>query len=147
VLLALKLADIQNPIYYLTNDFYIESYQATSQDKTVNEIVIVNINDLSTDEIRSQFQILSRYNPSVIGIDYFIPDTTPIEPGIVLFKNTVLPFLIDTLSSIQYTKNTFSNHAEFGSIEIYSSSFFEPFIDVHKKKYLNSTTHLVSIHL
>lgn len=147
VLFVIELTGIHNPVYYLSNNFYVQGYQATAQNKASNEIVIVNISDFSTDEIKDQIYILSQYNPSVIGIDYFSHKAISPDTEVVSFKNIVLPILIDSSkSTIQYSKNPFSNHAQYGFIKIYSSQLFEPFVEITKEKYPSFATKILQLH-
>lgn len=146
VLFILELGDIRNPIFFLTNTYYIEGYQVTSQNKASDEIVIVNISDFSTEEIKDQIYILSKYNPAVIGVDYFSSEEIIFDSEPVNFKNTVLPILISPSDSVQYSKNLFTEYAEYGSIRVYSPSIFEPFVEVDEKKYPSFPTKILQLY-
>ncbi len=146
ILLILELGDIRNPIFFLTNSYYIQGYQATSQNKISDEIVIVNISDFSTEEIKDQIYILSKYNPAVIGVDYFSSEEIIPDSELVAFKNIVLPILTDSLDSIQYSKNLFTEYAEYGSVRIYSPVMFEPFIEIGEKKYPSFPTKIIQLY-
>jgi hypothetical protein len=145
VLLCLKLANVKNPIRQLTNAYYIKGYQATSENYATDEIVIVNISDFPTEYIKDQIYILSKYNPSVIAVDYCVTDTTSIGSAIV-FKNTILPIVTGPSDSIFYSRNPFTNHAEYGLTSIYSRSFFSPFTEIKKKTYPSFPTKILQIH-
>jgi hypothetical protein len=145
VLFVLKLANVKNPIRQLTNAYYIKGYQATSENYATDEIVIVNISDFPTEYIKDQIYLLSKYNPSVIAVDYCVTDTTSIGSAIV-FKNTVLPIVMGPSDSIFYSGNPFTNHADYGLTSVYSRSLFEPFTEIKKKTYPSLPTKILQLH-
>lgn len=125
-----KQIEFENPVYYMTNDFVVQVYQATNADLMIGnqEIVIVNISDSSEEMIRDLVEILSHYDPSVIAVDYFTADTIHrSEPG-ALDEHVVLPIVLDP-DSIAYSLNPFTKNASYGAVSVFSSLYFQPFIE------------------
>ena len=135
ILIIIKTLKIQNPINILTNEYLIIGYQATKECKADTNIAIVNIRDFPTDVIRDQIEILSLYEPAVIVVDYFPEDCFFSDSTtLVNFSNMILPSDVES-GKVQKSINCYSNSAYYGFINFYSTSFFEPLLDV------NGSTH------
>lgn len=140
LLLGLLIIGIKNilhlemPFYYLSNDFYIQGYQATKdEEKQDTSIFIVNIRDFPTDVIKDQIEILSLYNPAVIAVDYFTEERmSKNDTSKILFDNLVLP-IIKQNDRIKKPVNPFSESAHYGYSTIYSATYFEPFSEINNE--------------
>lgn len=147
-LFLLASSDIHNPVKWLTNDFYIEAYQATSKGlgQSNDKIAIVNISDFPPEVIKDQIHILSQYDPAVIGLDYFLPDSLNSGGQVVQFEDLVLPMAIDQNDSAQYSLNCFSTNAHYGLTSIYSPSYFEPFLKSRGTEYPLLPTRIIQLY-
>jgi CHASE2 domain-containing sensor protein len=146
ILAILKWTDVHNPIWLLTNDFLIEGYQHASDNlQRDDKIAIVNISDLPDMDIRKQVEIVAKYDPAAIGVDYFMLTEPDSIPRRIDFKNIVLPFHIYG-DSVQFSTNYYSQQAHFGSISIYSTSYFEPFLTINENRYPLLPTKLIQLY-
>jgi CHASE2 domain-containing sensor protein len=142
VVVAIDLSNFENPVTYLTNDFYIKGYQYSRKLYTTDDkIVIVNIADFPTDIIKDQIDILSKYNPAVIGVDYFVPDTAKCSQ-LINYENLVLPIIVAE-DSAQVSKNCFTKRASYGHVGVLSSSFFQPFLTIDGERYASLPTQVI----
>lgn len=124
LLIILRYVNFDSPFYFLSNRFVIEAYQSTKQpDPDEKNIVLVNISDLPVDAIKDQIEILSLYEPAVIGVDYF-PERSPKNNERIQFKKLVLPLLIDS-GKVTVAQNYFTDSAYYGFVNISSYSTFQ----------------------
>ncbi len=116
LLLFLRHFGILNPYYYLSNEFLIKGYQATHLGRGNREIMLVNTKDFPSSIIKDQIEILSYYDPAVIGVDFF-PDPDSISQEKVKFEKVVLPIKIYE-DSVSFAPNVFTDSAHYGFINI-----------------------------
>jgi CHASE2 domain-containing sensor protein len=146
VLAVLKWSGVQNPIWQFTNDFIIEGYQHASEDFKRNEkIAIVNISDLPDEDIKKQIEIVAKYEPAAIGVDYFSPSESDSVSKKIDFNNIVLPIGIHQ-DSIWSSGNPYSRQARLGFIQVFSSSHFDPSLKIKGKTYLSLPARLIQLY-
>lgn len=145
LLILLKLCSVHNSIRFLTNDFYIQAFQISKNIQEINnEIAIVNIKDFPLEAIRDQIEILTLYEPKVIGIDYFPDKNEGENPEPIGFKNIIQPTLIDD-NSIEYSISYFSDSCYYGYANVLSTSRFEPFLKVNGHQYPSFPTKIIEL--
>jgi hypothetical protein len=133
----IAVLNIKIPINRLSQDYFIEGYQATKRTERCDDIFLVNIRDYPTDVIRDQIEILSHYGPATIIVDYF-PDDCFFSDSTTLinYEDIVLPILRDPVKGDAIkSKNCYSTTAYYGSPTLYSTSFFEPFVNINGTRY------------
>jgi CHASE2 domain-containing sensor protein len=97
--------DIFNPFVQAFKDFELtDMYFSKLNTKTFldTNVIIVNAENLSREEIAKQLTIINKYHPKVIGVDLFFKDKKDTYGDSLLSlalhenKNTVLPYSINT---------------------------------------------------
>jgi CHASE2 domain-containing sensor protein len=97
--------DIFNPFVQSFRDFELTDLyfsKLNSKSTLDTNIILVNAQNLSRKDLAMQLTILNKYHPRVIGVDLIFKDKKDTYGDSVLslalheYKNTVLPFLINT---------------------------------------------------
>jgi CHASE2 domain-containing sensor protein len=127
--LASIISNIELPISSTLNSLLVETFQKTSEGKHVDDIVIVNISDFSPSQIKDQINILSKYRPAVIAVDYY--STRAVADKLIDYENLVLPIIPDKKFNLLFANNYITERAHYGLISVHSTSYFEPFYPIN----------------
>jgi CHASE2 domain-containing sensor protein len=118
---------------YDLTDVYYTKFRQNEQVPFEDEVILVNIGNLSRSGIAEEIRIISKYNPKVIGIDGFFVNLKPDEPegdsllseAIKGCKNFVLGTKVDMFNP---EKNTWDTLIK--SNEIFSATAHSGFVNV-----------------
>jgi CHASE2 domain-containing sensor protein len=139
-----RLANYRNPIFYLSNEFVVHNYQSKKQQEFDDNIYLVNINDYGIDVIKTQIEILSFYEPSVIGLDYF-PESQPVRLERFAFPNLVLPSKIE-IDKITRAADYFTGSAHYGCVNLPSYLTFKPKHSFNGHSCLSFPAKMIELH-
>lgn len=120
----------------LTNSFAINLYHTYKKPEHVSDIILVNIKDLPVDLILDQAEIMAIFGAKVIGIDYWLEsDKLDSVFDKINYDNIILPSDIYLDASgfpgkVRYSDNLISHENNYGYINLYSPTHFQPFIYV-----------------
>jgi CHASE2 domain-containing sensor protein len=117
-------SDILNPVSDMFGDFEITDLVSSKIEEETPEdtnIVLINIGNLTRDEIAAEIEVINKYEPKVIGIDAFFrkPKADEIDnPLQAAFSNTNNLVLV---SKLHYDERT----DEFDSLETSNEKFVQ----------------------
>ncbi len=147
ILVIIKVSNFQNPIPFLTNEFYISYYQGSKEQIKNPDIFIVNIKNFPLDVVKGQIEILSYHDPKVIAVDNFQWDSTElIRDSLIHFTNLVLPIVFNG-TAINYSINNFTeDSAQYGFVNLDGSVKFRPFKEINGNVYPFFATKIIELY-